>query len=205
MADASRPWAEGSTTVNVTINGRSIRTVSYRCTVAYFLRLPDGNGDGGGFPGTGSVSLSKLFDGRISTLRAVNGSTTYRGWSDLVNTVAAIVSREASGSPNVWLNVNDPNSSFNPGDHADHTATGSLAAAVQPLRPCVNVAYHVGYATAGLQNLPVEDVLNKSGSFAALTSGLADRSYYAWNDEHKSWLGGLAARVALGNGAACGF
>jgi hypothetical protein len=46
MADAARPWQEAATPSNVTVNGHSIYKYSYRSSVAYFLRLPDGNGAG---------------------------------------------------------------------------------------------------------------------------------------------------------------
>lgn len=206
MADAGKPWPEDSTTAKVTVNGHPIYAVYYRSTAAYFLRLPDGNGDGEGFPGTGYASLSKLYSGSIATLRAIDGSTTYRGWSDLVATISAIVRGEGSEKPNVWLNANDPDTTFNPGDHADHLAAGSAAEAIQSGLPCVNAAYHVGYATAGLMNLPQDDVLNKAATFANYASGMADKNHFgAWDEAHKSWLSGLSARIALGNRTACAF
>ncbi|MGJ0509630.1 MAG: hypothetical protein ACR652_21405 [Methylocystis sp.] len=204
MADAARPWAEKIYTVTATVNGHLIYKFWYRSSVAYFLRLPDGNGAGEGFPGTGNTSIVKLHNGEVSTLKAINNSTTYKGWADLAGTVTAIVKAESAGSPNVWLNANDFDESKNPGDHFDHYATGALAAAVQKTLPCVNAAYYVGYSLAGVSNLSKEDALNKTGSFASYATGLTEKNYFgAWDSSHKAWLNGLAVRTAMGNGAAC--
>lgn len=206
MADAMRPWAENASAGSVTVNGHSIYKYSYRSTVAYFLRLPDGNGDGGGFPGTGSTSIVKLYNGSVSALKAINGSTTYKGWSDLAATVTAIVKAEAAGNPNLWLNANDYDTSANPSDHFDHYATGALAMGVQKALPCASAAYYLGYSLAGVSNLSKEDALNKTGSFASYTTGLNEKNYFgAWDETHKAWLNGLAVRMAPGNGAACAY
>jgi hypothetical protein len=70
----------------------------------------------------------------------------------------------------------------------------------------VNAAYHVGYAMAGLSNLSRDEALNKSGTFASYATGLTDKNYFgAWDNEHKSWLTGLSARVSLGNQSPCAF
>ena len=86
-----------------TFNGHSIYRLSYRNTVSYFLRVPDGNNlTGDGYYDTGFQSLKRLADGKIDELSAVDGSTVYRGWSDLTATLrrssissAAALSRSA--------------------------------------------------------------------------------------------------------------
>ncbi|CAJ0861465.1 hypothetical protein AMST5_01396 [freshwater sediment metagenome] len=199
MADAARPWQETATPTNVTVNGHSIFKYSYRSSVAYFLRLPDGNGAGEGFAGTGNVSIVKLYNGSLNALSSVENSTSYNGWPDLVSTVSAIVKSEISGQAGVWINANDTDESKNPGDHYDHYVTGALAAAVQKALPCMNVAYHVGYALAGATNLSRDSAVDKSGAFAAYVSGLNENNYFgAWDKTHKAWLNGLSVRLASG-------
>ncbi|HEY2758685.1 MAG TPA: hypothetical protein VGJ01_23495, partial [Pseudolabrys sp.] len=83
MADANGAPSE-SVTSHVTFNGHSIYRVAYRNTVGYFLRVPDGNWSGDGYYDTGFESLRRLNSGENDVLRAVDGSTTYRGWRDLV-------------------------------------------------------------------------------------------------------------------------
>jgi hypothetical protein len=205
MADAARPWQENATPSTVTVNGHSVSKYSYRSSVAYFLRLPDGNGGGEGFSGTGNVSIVKLYNGSLKALTSVDDSTSYNGWPDLVTTVSAILKSEISGNVGVWINANDTDESKNPGDHYDHYVTGALATAVQKAIPCMNIAYHVGYAIAGATNLQGENVINKSGAFAAYVAGLNENNYFgAWDKTHKAWLTGLSARFAAGH-SQCSF
>ena len=75
-------------------NGHPIYRVSYRNTVSYFLRVPDGNPLGTGYSDTGFQSLKRLADGENNMLSAIDGSTVYHGWSDLIATVRAILDYE---------------------------------------------------------------------------------------------------------------
>ena len=47
----------------MTFNGHSIYRVSYRNTVGYFLRVPDGHWSGDGYYETGFESLKRLASG----------------------------------------------------------------------------------------------------------------------------------------------
>lgn len=207
MADATTSTPSTPSTTLVNVRGHTIRRVAYKNTITYLLRLPDGNGDGLGFPGTGNASLAKLRSRQIATLRAVDGSTTYTSWSDLVNTLATIVRTQAAGTPNVWLNTHDPGITINPGDHSDHWTTGVASVAIQTALPCVNMAYHTGYSTSGLVNMDLDDINNKTGVYANYASGMAEGRYpgAAWDAAHKSWLGALVYRIRRGNAPTCNF
>ncbi len=74
----------------VTVNGHAVLRYRYKNTASYFLRLPDGGFDGSGFASSGSGSLSKLRLG-VASLAAIDGSTTYSDWNDLVTTLESIV------------------------------------------------------------------------------------------------------------------
>ena len=80
--------------VVVTVNG-----YTYRNTVAYFLRLPDGNPEGTGYPGTGNRSLKLFAEGRIGTFAAIDGSTSYEGWSELVAALRDLITMERGPAP----------------------------------------------------------------------------------------------------------
>lgn len=207
MADAWNWNTASPSSGRVTVNGHSIYRTVYKNTTTYYLRLPDGAGEGSGYPVHDWASLMKLKVGEISTIKAVDGSTTYRGWNDLVKTITEIVRTQAAGSPNVWIDVHDPDDASNPGDHSDHVATGMAAAAVQPTLPCVNLAYHTGYSTSGLVNLDLVDIENRSAGFANYTSGLAEKGYpgVSWEPGHMSWLAGMVYRLVDGNGQTCRF
>lgn len=78
IADANeRSPAEAGVSV-VTFKGHAIRGVRYRNTAAYFLRLPDGSPAGCGYATTGYQSLTRLANGEIDTVTAVDGTAVYR-------------------------------------------------------------------------------------------------------------------------------
>ena len=116
----------------MSFNGHSIYRVSYRNTVSYFLRVPDGSPQGTGYYGTGFQSLKRLADGDNNILSAIDGSTIYHGWSDLVATVRKIVDFERGRAGTVQLNVAELDARINPGDHSDHLMTAQGRARCRP-------------------------------------------------------------------------
>ncbi len=208
LADIYDTKVTSPVTDKVTISGHGIRRVTYKNTVAYFLRLPDGAGEGTGYPISSYASLMKLKTGETTSMRAVDGSTTYKGWNDLVATLTALVRKEAAGSSNVWLDAHEPDAALSPGDHSDHQATGLAVAAIQPSLPCTNLAYYVGYSTSGLVNLDLDDIETRSAAYGLYVSGVFEKGYPGsaiWEPGHKSWLAGMVYRLVPGNGAACSF
>jgi hypothetical protein len=93
-------------------------------TSFYFLRLPDGNLDGSGFLRHSNQSLSKLRDGKISSIAAVDNSETYNSWSDFYSTLQTIIQYESGENQDVCINYLNPDTLENPSDHADHISTG---------------------------------------------------------------------------------
>src|SRR4051812_44118966 len=69
------------------VRSHSINKCTLGRTTSYFLRLPDGKRNGAGFPRYGSVSLRKLRMRTIRSITAVDSSTTYGSWNDVVATV----------------------------------------------------------------------------------------------------------------------
>jgi hypothetical protein len=158
----------------VSFDGHSIYRVRYGNAVSYFLRLPDG-GTGAGFAGTGFESLKRLADGKIGTMFAVDGSTSYQGWNDLVATVQHIVNFERGRSPLAQINIADLDAGINPHDHADHLATAKLALDAVKDMSCMSRAYYVDYASAKLPaNLSSQDRDMKSAVFAVTLDGIID-------------------------------
>ena len=139
-AEASVRWLVGSaiedpwwTTICYTKTTDVCHTVwqiNYGRTTSMFMRLPDGNGDGGGFNMTGFKSLAKLRDGVITNLSAVDGSATYNGWEDLSLTVKAMLSAYAPFDSTTKINAPDFDRVLNSGDHSDHLAVGDLVYAI---------------------------------------------------------------------------
>ena len=185
----------------ITINGKSLQRVAYRNTVAYFMRLPDGNVNGGrGYPSTGNQSLLLLDQGAIPQISAIDGSAVYLGWADFVATLRGILVYEAQGSPDVWVNVPETDRLINPNDHPDHLYTGiAMLDAIAPL-PCVNAALFTGYASATMPtNLDSSATMLQTGLWAVTTAALTD-SYQVstWDADHNAFVGREYFRVVAG-------
>jgi hypothetical protein len=190
MADADDIPAARNVT-HMAFNGHAIYRVGYRNTVSYFLRLPDGNPQGGGYVGTGFQSLKRLANAENKTLAAIDGSTVYRGWSDLVSTARKIVDYERGNAPNVQLNVAEIDARINPNDHADHLMTAQAALdAVKDLE-CVRRVYYVDYASSQLpENLDAQQRDMESSVFAVTLAGvLAYDHHTSWHYYDKSFVG----------------
>jgi hypothetical protein len=178
-------------------NGHPIYRVSYRNTVSYFLRLPDGNPLGTGYYDTSFQSLRRLGEGAIETMTAIDGSTSYQGWNDLVATVRAIVYFERERAGLIQINVAELDPRINPRDHSDHLMTAMAALdAVAPLH-CVRRVHYVDYASAQLpENLNSQQRDRESSVFAVTLAGvLAFDHGVAWHHYDQSYVGRSYSRV----------
>ncbi len=172
MADADGTPI-GGTAVHASFNGHSIYGVRYRNTVAYFLRVPDGDLNGAGYYETGFQSLKRLAAGDNDMLAAVDGSTIYSGWRDLVATVRAILRHERSQARLLQINVAELDNRLNPNDHSDHLMTAKAAVEAARDLPCVRRVSYVDYASAELpQNLTRQARDMESSVFAVTLAGI---------------------------------
>lgn len=190
------------TTSTVMINQHMIRRYVDGPTISYFLRLPDGNSvDGNGYPATGMQSLLRLHGGAIPSLTAIDGSTKYVSWSDLVSTLTALIKSEAQGSATVWINVHDPDPRTNPWSHPDHYQTGMAMQAAVASLPCVNQALYLDYTKSSLpRNLSVRDSQLQTATFAAVISAMTDAGFDSKYMTERDWLGRDYYRTVNGTG-----
>ena len=128
---------------SVSVRGHSVRRCVLANTESLFLRLPDGNRNGAGFARTNHQSMRRLRARKIPAITAVDGSTTYQGWGDLVSTVGELVNTDSGEKPEV--HTSDPNVAINPHDHFDHRIAGLLVADLTRQRD-LDLRYYVGYA-----------------------------------------------------------
>jgi hypothetical protein len=201
MADEDKTPISGSAAF-MTFNGHAVFRASYLNTTAYFLRLPDGNATGAGFPGTRFQSLKRLANGDINKLAAIDGSTAYDGWSDLVATVRDIISHERANAPLLQLNVAEPDPRINPQDHSDHLMTARVALdAVKDMR-CVRRVYYVDYASSKLpENLSAQERDMQSAVYAVTLAGVIAFDHgTAWHHYDQSFIGRNYYRVEEPNG-----
>ncbi len=196
MADADGPPAERVAT-RVAINGHLVQRVRYRTTTGYFLRLPDGGTDGAGYPHTGRQSLQRLAEGANDTLAAIDGTARYRGWSDLVASLRALVDRERGAAPLVQINVPELDPAINPGDHPDHRMTAKAALDATAGLACARRVHYVQYASARLpENLDAQQRDLESSVFAVTAAGIRALDHpSAWHRYNKAYVGRNYFRV----------
>jgi hypothetical protein len=201
MADADTAPAD-KIAVYMTFNGHPIYRVSYRNTVSYFLRVPDGSMSGAGYPDTGHQSLLRLARGDIDTLSAIDGSTDFHGWTDLVATLRAILEFEREKAPTVQVNVAEPNERINPGDHPDHLMTAKAALDAAAGLGCARRVYYVDYASAQLpENLDTRERDLQSSVFAVTAAGVRALGHNMnWRRYDHAYVGRNYYRVEHGTG-----
>ena len=201
MADSSE-LPVGKTAARTNFNGHSIYRMSYRNTVSYFLRVPDGSASGLGYPETGNQSLLRLAGGQAKTLAAIDGSAVYRGWPDLVATVREILDYERGRAPVVQLNVAETDAGINPGDHPDHQMTAKAALDAAAGLACARRLYYVDYASSHLpENLSPQQRDMETAVFAVTAAGIRALDHSsAWHYYNDSYVGRNYFRVEEGAG-----
>jgi hypothetical protein len=201
MAD-SRELPVEKTVTRMSFNGHDIDRMSYRNTVVYFLRLPDGSLTGDGYDSTGRQSLRRLANGDISVATAIDGSATYRGWDDLVATIHAIVDFERGEAPAVQINVPELNARLNPKDHSDHLMTAKAALDATAELSCADRRHFVNYASAKLRANLTEQQIEKESSVVAVTAAglLAMDHASIWQPYYMTYLGRSYFRLEAGRG-----
>jgi hypothetical protein len=204
MADTDREPARRLDSRRL-LNHHRIFRIAYRNTVSYFLRVPDGNIKGEGFEDTGYQSLTRLHDGAIKKMTAVDGSTVYRGWGDVVRTVRAIIDAERDGASLVQINVAETDPSINPDDHADHVMTARAALDAVKDMSCVRRVSYIDYASAKLpENLDAQQRDMESSVFAVTLAGVQAFDHgTSWRHYDGSYVGRNYFRVQEASGA-CG-
>jgi hypothetical protein len=162
----------------VTVNNKSIVKYVYRSTVSYFLRLPDGGNNGNGYSGTGRNSLRKLYEGRITNLKSIDGVTTYNSWSDLTNTIKQIILDEKGTNSQVWMNTSCLNSSTNPNETSDrfYSATAAQNAVSTLLWVGIN-EFITAYSQNLAPNLNNSDHADASALFSLSVWGMVQYKY----------------------------
>jgi hypothetical protein len=155
----------------LSLGGHRIRRVTYCNTVAYFLRLPDGNPDGTGYEATSYQSLKRLAGGAIGAMSAIDDSATYRGWTDLTAMLRALIVAESEGLvPDLHLPELDE--ALNPGDHADHLFSAQAAHDAVAGLP-VRILHHIGYGSGDrLENLAGAERDLKCAVYAVTMAGV---------------------------------
>ena len=175
----------------VLINGHPIYRSRYLNTVTYFLRLPDGNMDGSGYPLYNNVSIEKLYLGEAKEISAINQSTSYESIDDLRTSIRKIVELEMDPADHLVFNIADTDPALNPGDHSDHIYCSKIMQDIAPFFESVTLKLYAEYYTGSPeQNVFDHDYMISIGAWAVTTSGISDFFHIStWDNSHNQWLG----------------
>lgn len=177
----------------IQVRGHAIRRCLLGRTESYFLRLPDGKRNGAGFPRYANQSMRRLRARKIPAMTAVDGSTTYHGWEDLVSTVGELIN---SGEGAALVHTTDPSVATNPHDHFDHRDAGLMVSQLRT-QMSLGARYYVGYALATrAANRTNEQAREKTAVFLAYNDEMmrTSKSWSAYR-EHPGFYANSMART----------
>ena len=127
MAGTANSW----TTADAGISGHPMPlvTLAGRPTVSLvFMRLPNAFSDGSGAPSHNYETLQGLWQGSITVMRAIDGSSSYTKTSLTVTLTALMAAQPAD-----TIRTQDYVGALGDGDHPDHHAVAYFARAAHPL------------------------------------------------------------------------
>ena len=161
LAGVDNTW----TTVDAGIDGHPIpvATLDGATNISLaFMRLPDGFPTGGGASNSGYQSLQKLYVGVLTSITAVNGTSSYT-LSTLKGTLLALMN---SYQPNQIATL-DFAGSYGDGDHSDHHTVAYLVLAAQQRYSAPHTL--TGYQGYGIvqrpSNVSEPDLTTKTNAF----------------------------------------
>jgi LmbE family N-acetylglucosaminyl deacetylase len=172
----------------VTIHGKQnhqVKRSTYKNIVSYYLLLPDGCFE------QKATSLQKLARHAIPRLDAIDSSTSYNCYNDLVQTVRSILNKETEAvSPqNIVVHAQEWDKNLNPRDHPDHLEAGNLVAlAIGNMR--ASLFLYSGYCTDSKEiNLQTKDIAAEAALISQIRSAMVERWYdYGWDQGHVSHI-----------------
>ena len=144
MAGVANTWTNSVTTVA----GKNVATATLAADPRiqlFFMRLPDGNRDGSGFPLTGNVSLQKLHQGQISSMTTLESPSQSYTKVQVVQVLGGLISSIGASTVRTLDNVHD----YGAGDHSDHYTAGRLASEARTASaPSASLVSYLGYPSA---------------------------------------------------------
>lgn len=162
MAGLSNTWTIGTQAlqgVSLVVATHATRPALQAC----FLRLPDGNYDGSGFPATNNQSLQGLWTGAIPSITTVDGAATYTQAS-LISLLTALMQYV---NPKV-VRTQDYVNPYSDGDHSDHHSVAYFVQAAFEAAdlPKSSLVGYLGYPTKALPaNISGKKLLAKATVF----------------------------------------
>ena len=192
LIKAAFPWESFQDTpidTSVLINNHEIHYYKYRNISSYFMRLPDGNFDGGGYVRHNKESVKKILSGEKLTINTIDCLNTYTR-EDLIETLRGIIPEPTLDHP-LSIHIAELDSLKNPEDHSDHLNSAKLILEVMETKKPYIVKSYVEYHTNNLpMNVFPTEYQVSVGTWGATISGISDFGHYStWDETHNSWLG----------------
>ena len=186
--DRSKIGDEMSRSITM-IRNHPILTYTYHNTIIYFLRLPDGNGDGSGFPLHNQKSLEKFYNRQVVDFKAIDQSTTYTNKEDLLGTLKELITTMHTGTQ-LEIHLAELSEDLNVDDHSDHLTTSRFITEATTNHFKGEFYYYIDYQSANLEsNLERSEILINSGAWGATASGLSDHRHASlWDEYHTTYL-----------------
>ncbi len=171
------------------IRNHPILTYTYHNTVVYFLRLPDGNGDGSGFELHQQKSLEKFYNRQVVDFKAIDQSTTYTNKEDLLGTLKELIATAHTGTQ-LEIHLSELSEDLNVDDHSDHLTASRFISEAATNQFKGEFYYYIDYQSANLEsNLERSEILINSGAWGATASGLSDHRHASlWDEYHTTHL-----------------
>ena len=171
------------------IRNHPILTYTYHNTVVYFLRLPDGNGDGSGFELHQQKSLEKFYNRQVVDFKAIDQSTTYTNKEDLLGTLKELIATAHTGTQ-LEIHLSELSEDLNVDDHSDHLTASRFISEAATNQFKGEFYYYIDYQSANLEsNLERSEILINSGAWGVTASGLSDHRHASlWDEYHTTYL-----------------
>lgn len=166
LLGAPLEWEQRTVTLANGLTLATSRPIGDGRVTLFFLRLPDGGLNAGGFPATGWESLPQLLNGTLSELHMIDAGTPV----SLDSISSTVVELYNAYQPETVMAHLPGSAEGTSGDHPDHQVTGDIvmgtadSGQVDPAR----VVYAQGYPSEGReQNLDGDVLQRKLDAFAA--------------------------------------
>lgn len=176
-------------TADAGISGHKMPVASLGSSVRLvFMRLPDGGTSGSGFSNNSDQSLQKLWQNNISSIKAVDGSSSYSR-QELIDVLASLMTKYKPDQIHT-LNYSE---GFDGRDHSDHYSVGFLAVeAHKQYSTRHTLTGYRGYSTASLAaNISGSKLTNKQAAFftyAPYDQGVCTSVAACQFTEYGAWL-----------------
>lgn len=176
----------------IDIDGKEVMQTILAHTTSYFLRLPDGNGNGNGFPAYGNQSIARVYDGSQFSIDNVTQTSSYNRF-EIISTVRSLIQRHTPPGSQLSFHLQDHDKNINPGNHPDHITASLIGQEALSSLGYRDITLFLDYASSSQpENLDQATYEIKQGLFDAYDYKMQELAgYHTINQEgpiYYTWL-----------------